>query len=245
MKIYTALKKGEYHLTNCEDYIFTGFIGDDKILCAVMDGCTMGTDSYFASTLAGKLLRKIVKNIGYKELYDKRLLFPNNEDYIKYILRELLTELKQVKNQLMLERNELLTTLILLLVNQQENSGVALVIGDELVSVNGIVTEFDHDNKPDYIGYHFSDDFEDWYAKLNQKIQINNVEDVSISTDGIMTFTAFTATTNEDDIDPVDFLSHGSAENEDEDFLERKLKRLEHVYGLKPTDDVAIIRIIS
>lgn len=64
MKTYSALQIGDYHLNNCEDYLFIGDIGNDKILCAVMDGCTMGTDSYFVSTLTGKLLRKIAKEKG-------------------------------------------------------------------------------------------------------------------------------------------------------------------------------------
>ena len=67
MKIYSALQIGEYHTNHCEDYLFIGEIGSDKILCAVMDGCTMATDSYFVSTLVGKLLRKIVKIKGYQK----------------------------------------------------------------------------------------------------------------------------------------------------------------------------------
>lgn len=70
MKIYSALQIGDYHLNNCEDYLLVHDIGTDKILCAVMDGCTMGTDSYFAATLTGKILRKIVKKTGYEELYN-------------------------------------------------------------------------------------------------------------------------------------------------------------------------------
>ena len=59
MRIYQFTKTGDHHVNHCEDYTITETLGTDKILCAVMDGCTMGTDSYFASTLTGKLLRKI------------------------------------------------------------------------------------------------------------------------------------------------------------------------------------------
>ena len=57
MNIYTTLQIGELHTNHCEDYFITAEIGKNKLLCAVMDGCTMGTDSYFAATLTGKLLR--------------------------------------------------------------------------------------------------------------------------------------------------------------------------------------------
>jgi hypothetical protein len=36
-----------------------------------MDGCTMGTDSYFAATLVGKVLRKIATEKNYQSFYDK------------------------------------------------------------------------------------------------------------------------------------------------------------------------------
>ena len=155
-----------------------------------------------------------------------------------------MAELTLAKNQLILEKNELLTTVVFLLVNKSNNTGTVLVIGDGVVSINGTVTEFDQDNKPDYIGYHLSDDFENWYAGLQQKIYITHVKDVSIATDGITTFSPFAIQNVEEDINPVNFLLGGNISGEDEDVLERKLKQLEHVYGLKPTDDLALVRVV-
>ena len=48
---------GEFHINHNEDFLVSCEIGNDKMMIAVMDGCTMGTESYFASTLIGKLLR--------------------------------------------------------------------------------------------------------------------------------------------------------------------------------------------
>jgi transposase-like protein len=59
MNIHTALQIGDYHLNHCEDFLVTKKIGSDKILCAVMDGCSTAMESQFASTLIGKILRKI------------------------------------------------------------------------------------------------------------------------------------------------------------------------------------------
>lgn len=70
MTIYSALQIGAYHTNHCEDYLFVGSIGHDRLLCAVLDGCTMGIDSYFASTLAGKLLRKIAKEKEYAAFFN-------------------------------------------------------------------------------------------------------------------------------------------------------------------------------
>ena len=80
----------------------------------------MGSDSYFVSTLTGKLSRKIVKEKGYKELY-KLENHIDIDDYLKSIIKELFKELTLIKNQLMLEKKELLTTLIILLVDKTKN----------------------------------------------------------------------------------------------------------------------------
>ena len=244
MKIYSALQIGEYHLNHCEDYLFIGEIGNDKLLCAVMDGCTMGTDSYFISTLTGKLLRKIVKEKRYKEFYNLESPI-DNEHYLKSIIKELFIELTIVKNQLMLDQKELLTTLIILLVDKKENYGTLLAVGDGLVSINGQITEFDQDNKPDYLGFHLSKDFETWYSLQKQIIKFNEIQDISIATDGIFMFAPVKKTDTSDTIDPIDFLLNDKTNKENEEMLALKLKQLEHHYGLKPTDDFAMIRLIK
>ena len=244
MKIYSALQIGEYHINHCEDYLFIGEIGNDKILCAVMDGCTMAIDSYFASTLVGKLLRKIAIEKGYKELYN---LEPSTDidNFLKAILRELFRELLKIKSQLILDKKELLTTLIILLADKKANNGVVLVIGDGLVSINGQVTEFDQDNKPDYIGFHLGEDFDAWYDKQQQKIFFNDIQDISIATDGIFMFERVKEVSNKETINALKYLILDNSNDEKDNMLEFKIKRLEHNFGLKPTDDLAIIRIIK
>jgi len=209
-----------------------------------MDGCTMGTDSYFVSTLTGKLLRKITKEKGYKELYK----LENNtdiEDSLKSIIKELFKELNIAKNQLVLDQKELLTTLIILLIDKRKNEGIVLVVGDGLVSINGIATEFDQDNKPDYLSFHLNEDFETWYSLQKQKIEFNDIRDISIATDGIFMFTSVKKVNTTETIDPIDFLLNNNTNEDNEEMLSLKLKRLEHYYGLKPTDDFAMIRLIK
>ncbi|MFP9112923.1 protein phosphatase 2C domain-containing protein [Flavobacterium sp. RHBU_3] len=244
MKIRTALQIGDYHTNHCEDYSFTGKIGSDKILCAVMDGCTTAIDSHFTSTLVGKILRKITIGKGYEELYNTGA-YSDIDGNLKSILRELFKELVIVKNQLMLERNELLTTLIILLADTKVNAGIVLVVGDGLVSINGQVTEFDQDNKPDYLGFHLSEDFDSWYDNQNQKILFNNIQDISIATDGIFSFEQVKKVSGESAINATIFLTTDTLGAENNEMLALKLKTLEHQYGLKPTDDLALIRIMK
>lgn len=245
MKIYKALQIGDFHLNNCEDYLYSGEIGSNKCLCAVMDGCTMGIDSYFVSTLVGKLLRKIAKEKGYKEMYEYDSSLEDIDKYLRSILSDLFKELKIIQNQLMLEFKEMPTTLIILLIDTQKNEGIVLVIGDGLVSINGSITEFDQDNKPDYLGFHLNENFETWYENQPQKIKITNVEDISIATDGIFMFSEVAKKVSNEHIDAIKFLVLNKEYSENEEMLNVKLKKLESEFGLKPTDDLAIIRILK
>jgi hypothetical protein len=46
-------------------------------------------------------------------------------------------------------------------------------------------------------------------------------------------------------MDPISYLLQNTENEDNDDTLELKLKRLEHVYGLKPSDVLAIVRIIE
>lgn len=243
MNIYKALQKGEHHPNYCEDYYFVGEIGDDKVVCAVMDGCTMATDSYFASILVGKLLRKITKEKSYKAFYG---LDSNTtpESYLKIILSDLFNELNFIKNHLMLETAELLTTLVIMIVDKKEKQGIVMAIGDGLVCINGQVTDFDQNNIPDYIGYHLNKDFDEWYNTQQQKILFHKIEDIIVATDGIFTFMPINKNNLAEEINPINFLLFDKTNKQNSEMLSWQLKHLEFEYGLKPADDLAMIRIL-
>jgi len=245
MKIYSAIQIGDYHQNNCEDHLYIGGYGKNKILCAVMDGCTTALESQFASILVGKILKKICIEKGYKDFIEQNENQYNIEENLKSILRELLKELKIVKNQLMLDSKELLTTLIIMLVDKNNEKGVVLVIGDGFVNINGKITEFEQDNKPDYLGFHLTDNFEEFYNSQTQKIEFNEITDLSISTDGIFTFEKVILNKSNQDIDVIEFLTKESSNSKKSEMLNLKLKILENEFGLKPTDDFSMIRIIK
>jgi hypothetical protein len=243
MRLYSALQIGEYHVNHCEDYLFFGEIGANKWLLAVMDGCTMAKDSYFASTLVGKLLRKIAKERLFAELYELEPV-TDAETTVRFVLQNLVDDLNRTRNDIMLDRLELLTTLVISVVDVENKNGVVLALGDGLVCIDGKITEFDQDNKPDYLGYHLDKDFDYWYKMQQQKLHFDNFADFSMATDGVTSFTKIKDITNEGLADPVNFLLSDCSGNETDEMLNLKLKKLEHVFGLKPTDDLAIVRMI-
>lgn len=244
MKTYQILKIGEYHLDFCEDYGTIQKFGEDKLLAAVMDGSTMGNESYFIATLLGKIVKKILKEKNYKEFYGEIEKTINNEDEIKFIIKNIFNELKYLKNYLLLEKDELLSTLVILLIDTKTKEGIVMVFGDAIIGINGKIIRFEQNNQPDYLAYHLGKNFEDWWNEKKQIINVNNCQDISIATDGIDSFEKMD-NDNKEMIDVIDFLLNDMTLLEKKEMLNIKVKKLETQFALKPTDDIAIIRIIA
>jgi len=126
-----------------------------------------------------------------------------------------------LNSSLDLRYDELLSTVLVAIIDKKEQSCELLAIGDGVVSIDGILTEYEQDNKPDYIGYH-------------------------LNTDGIWTFRAFDTLepkeVSDSEICSLFFNDREGAENEK--MLFKKLIKVEKEYRLKPTDDLTIIRIM-
>lgn len=121
-----------------------------------MDGCTMSTESVFASILFGKILRNIAKEKFYEEFVVGN--HTQLKDKLKEVVKLLIEKIRLVKNQLGLEINELLSTLIIGIIDTQGAKAEFLIIGDGLICKDGELFEYEQGNKPDYLGYHLSED---------------------------------------------------------------------------------------
>lgn len=235
---------GSFHLDYCEDYAVCIDLGKDRQLLAVMDGCTMGEESYFASALFGRLLRKIGKEAYYKEYIEGRKTTVS--DQIKSIVGSLFEEVILAKNLLHLEREELLTTVLLAVLDDEENQGEIVCIGDGVVCIDGSITEFNQDNQPDYLAYHLGEKFDDWYEGLRQKLRIEKFTDISLCTDGILTFAdKESSKIREDQLDRIikDLLLDRT-DLKNENMFIKKMHRIEAEWGLINTDDVGIVRVV-
>jgi hypothetical protein len=134
---------GEAHINHCEDYAVHFPVGKNRLLAAVMDGCTMGTDSYWIATSVGKILRKAAKEIDYQEFITGVLPLPVLQ---KQILQNLFTALKNLKNSLQLTTEEMLCTLNLMLLDTETRICETITIGDGLIVWNGHLQEFEQNN---------------------------------------------------------------------------------------------------
>lgn len=234
---------GQHHDLHCEDYLLHAPIGTQRHMFAVMDGCTMGRDSHFAATLCGKILKKIALERSYLEFKAETQVELELE--LKAVLQRLFQELKLVKNQLLLDKYDLLHTLILLLWDEVQAQGQLMAIGDGVVYHDGQLHVFDQDNQPDYLGYHLEEDFENWFAQQKQQLHIQDFQNLSICSDGILSFAPFDDGEYPTMPDPLDFLLENAHYVEKENMLYKKVKILAKDHGLKPMDDLAIIRLMK
>lgn len=242
MRIYKTLNIGEFHTNHCEDFLIEEQIGTNKKLIAVLDGCTMGTESVFASMLFGKILRNIAKKKFYEEFVAQNPI--QLKDQLKEVIRILIEDTRLLKNQLGLETNELLSTLIVGIVDTKDAKAEFLTIGDGLICKDGELIEYEQDDKPDYLGYHLADDFEKWFDNQKQKLTVSHFKDLSICTDGIFTFKNLKDKSKQKPENEI--ITYLLVDNEGaafDNFLDRKIRVLKEVWNHLVTDDLAIIRI--
>ncbi len=239
---YTTI--GTFHTNHNEDFSVIAQMENDKTLIAIMDGCSMGTESQFAAILLGKLLRKMAKAFFYQEFI--RPTKSNIQEDLKSLLSQLFVQLQQIKNQWSLETEELLTTLILGVVDTKEKKAEIIIIGDGLIAHNGTLYDFDQNDKPDYLAYHLQESFPDWFAQ-QQFLSLEHIQDLSIASDGIYTFKKFDhkryKNVSEEDI--IHFLLQDQRESHQQQMLLKKVYWIEKNWGLKPSDDLTIIRLLE
>jgi hypothetical protein len=242
MRIYKTINIGEFHILHCEDFLIEEQIGTNEKLIAVLDGCTMGTESVFASILFGKILRNIAKTKFYEEFVKNESIELNIK--LREVIKELINQTKNLKNQLGLETNELLSTLIIGIIDTTESKAEFLTIGDGLICKDGELIEYEQDDKPDYLGYHLADDFDTWYDNQEQKLTISEFKDLSICTDGIFTFKNLEDKTKQkSESEIIEYLLMDNEGAEFDNFLDRKIRGLKDKWNHLVTDDLAIIRI--
>ena len=243
MKFYTTLTIGAFHTNYCEDFLINVPIGTHQQLIAVLDGCTMGTESVFASILFGKILRKVAKKQFYNEFISKEC----NSDLaikLKDTLKLLISEVRSLKSQLDLATHELLSTLIIGIIETEEAKAELLTIGDGLICIDGQLTEYEQNDRPDYLGYHISENFESWYESQQQKISISKFNDLSICTDGIFTFKDLDNKNHQrTEKEIIQHLLIDTEWQEFDNFLDRKVRALKKNWNHSVTDDLAIIRV--
>jgi len=230
------------HKTNyCEDYAIAEVHGQDRIVCAVMDGCSMGTDSYLASSLLGKLVRKATKDSEYQEFYRKR------KDQIEVTLEKLVVSVfndVKVANQVFrLADDELLTTLIIAVYDLVDKEIISYSVGDGLLSINNETIEYEYDNRSDYVGYHLDKDANLFFREVGKMKHRKDVTSFALSTDGILAFRQLEEPKLRApaEAEIVSYLLRSEEFRSSPNWVQNKVDKLADKYGLYPTDDLGIV----
>lgn len=86
-----------------------------------------------------------------------------------------------------------------------------------------------------------------WYQTRTQKLTIDKIEDLTISTDGIHTFKNFDGRTypqiSQDEIMNMFFVNTDELDNLNK--LKKTLIEIQNSNGLMPSDDLTMIRVIK
>jgi hypothetical protein len=244
MKIYTHLQIGDFHPTFCEDFLFQTRINHEYYLAAVMDGCSTAKDSHFASSVFAKILSKVIRLLPYQNYLKQSINLENIDikNLIKYLLQQFFKELEELKNNLLLDTEELLSTLILLLYHQKNQEIYIVVLGDGVVVIDSEVFDIDQNNRPIYPAF--------FLGKPQNLSSLNattfyrkNIQDVSIASDGVTSFLQTKNLKYQPKIDPINYLLMENSFLKQENMLHKKCLILEKEFGLKASDDLALIRL--
>lgn len=199
--IQKMVHRGTGHADFCQDFLVE-YEGEHFFLGIVMDGCSDGNHSHFASSLFGKIFNKVVRQSDLLAIVDRdaELL-----DIVQAIMWDFSMELRNMQAQLGLADDELMSTILLAVYSKWSGQLMVVAFGDGYIRVNGeghwIVNDKfettmvdgkikDGKDKPNYIIYDIDlmkGDFNGWLDTIPRFVY-KNVSDFSITTDGIMTF---------------------------------------------------------
>ena len=236
MQTYTSLQRGLQHKHFCEDFLLQTSIGEEWQIAVVADGCSGGKDSHFASTLTCKLIRKVA---GKEEFLQKDF---NAKSLGLEILLQFVSELKQAQQQLQLQTEELLSTVLFLVCNKKQ--AWICVLGDGVVAIDGEIRIIDQNNTPDYPAYHVADSEVELYKYLTKScFEVENLKELAIATDGILSFVSLNSTSKMDNVAITDYLLLDSKFAQHSTMLNRKCNILRTQHQLVNMDDLAIIKV--
>lgn len=251
MILHKVIRRGSDHIDFCQDFYGIGET-PNFLYCCVFDGCSGGKDSHFAATLFGKAFNDVIKNMYDILNEDKPGSIEKNSKFLLYMMSRKISEAKKV---LHLDIIELLSTVVFCAINKNTKECMIVAFGDGYFRVNEteviikntrFISKENGENMPDYLAYDLDQieaygDFESWLNAKSEVHKFENVQDISIASDGICTFKRFKEMENI--VNPIDFLIKDEQFLNTKNMLERKCNILRSIYSYVNTDDLSLIRI--
>lgn len=257
MKVQTVIRKGAEHPVFCEDFLVTEHAGR-YFIGAVFDGCSGGNDSHFASSLFGKIFKQI---LGEGAMSGNTI-----EDKSKDFMRKFVRKLFQSKVTLELLDQDMLATFMMIIYDKVHGECLTMTVGDGIICHDGEFTILENDrfkvdepfkyrDMPNYIAYDIVElglapsYFDAWFEKYVTLTRHDNPKDISISTDGLLTFNTPLEFIDKEGVKhtppaPMEFLLIDQNWVNNKIMLSKKVNVLSSKYKTTHKDDISIIRII-
>ena len=180
-------KRSSTHANHCEDSYYL-YEDEFKIVGAVLDGCSTGYNSYFASQFIAYAFEKIKTETSGFEYFlhhpDKWL------DFEIDIFNRLRSDIRVTMRVLNLTDMNFLSTVVFFVYIRHDKRLHVRFVGDGVVFVNGEELVNDEMNMPNYLAYHVNDRDDDFgeYIKTRRAESFTGVDDFSVCSDGIDSF---------------------------------------------------------
>lgn len=185
--IRTFRVQGCDHQDN-EDALFETIIGLNEghlHICAVMDGCSSGIDSVFASHLIKKCLQETIGSIPI-EAFNSLTISRNLSDLSLLILEKVYKRISIIGNLLNLKISELESTIVLLVASTFGDYSI-IFVGDGFCSIDGEIYENSQNNTPHYLAHYLNKNVKSLFEDIIQYVGVFEQE-IAIATDGVDSF---------------------------------------------------------
>jgi hypothetical protein len=257
MKVQTVIRKGSEHPVFCEDFVSTEDTGR-YFVGAVFDGCSGGNDSHFASSLFGKIFKQI--------LGEGAMAGNSIENKAKDFMRKFVINLFKAKVALGLLDKDMLATFMMIVYDKVHGECLIMTIGDGIICHDGEFTILENDrfkvvepvryrDMPNYIAYDIVDlgllpsGFDTWFERFVTLSRHDNPKDISIATDGLLTFNTPIAVVDKEGVkhevvDPLEFLLVDQNWMNNKIMLSKKVNVLSSAHKTIHKDDISIVRLI-
>lgn len=172
-------KRSSTHPNWCEDNYWVKET-DKIIIGAVLDGCSTGINSHWASLSIKYLLEKASKD---------EIKYGHPNDLCTRIIVDIWLNLISLQKLMDISEMNILSTIVFFHYNKEKNELFVKFFGDGVIYVNGNEIINDENNTPDYLAYYCNDckysvDIFEWINNRRSEFY-ENVTDFSICSDGI------------------------------------------------------------
>lgn len=231
--IHTLNRRADEHRDFCEDAYHWVEKGD-WVIAGVFDGCSDGKRSHFASQLHAYIFRKSVE-WAWAWWLESNATTIDAETFATGLIISLENQLSLATHSLVLDEQEILSTVVLAIYNKKTKDLLVRFAGDGVVKVNDDIIRVDSGptNMPKYLAYGINSTKEPELISYN----FYNVTSFSICTDGIDQIRSPQRSVEE----IVHYLLTNRDMFSSQKMLDRKINIL-HREGAQLKDDVTIIR---